>query len=102
MKFLLSFIRLALVQHTFSLTESHCYCAGRLFTLQQALKIDKKSEDAVKLLMSLMDWLEKKKTEYADNDAITNEIAAQAHIENYALKLFLWADGQDRAAIFNK
>jgi vacuolar protein sorting-associated protein VTA1 len=67
-----------------------------------ALKIDKKSEDAMKLLLSLMDWLEKQKTAMADNESITNEMAAQAYLENYALKVFLWADGQDRAGIFNK
>ena len=27
---------------------------------------------------------------------------AQAHVENYALKLFLWADTEDRASHFNK
>lgn len=67
-----------------------------------AMKIDKKSEDAMKVLLSLMDWLEKQKTAMADNESITNEMAAQAYLENYALKLFLWADGQDRAGIFNK
>jgi len=66
------------------------------------LKIDKKSEDAMKLLLSMMDWLEKRKNEMADNEAVTNEMAAQAYLENYALKIFLWADGQDRAGIFNK
>lgn len=52
--------------------------------------------------MALMDYLEKEKKRLGDNEAITNDVAAQAHIENYALKLFLWADGQDRAAQFNK
>jgi vacuolar protein sorting-associated protein VTA1 len=66
------------------------------------MKIDKKSPDAVKMLMGLMDWLEQVKTTHKDNEAITTEIAAQAHVENYALKLFLWADGQDRAGSFNK
>ena len=27
-----------------------------------------------------------------DNEAITNDIVASAHIENFALKLFMWAD----------
>lgn len=49
-----------------------------------------------------MDWLEKEKKNLSDNEAITNDVAAQAHIENYALKLFLWADGQDRSGQFNK
>lgn len=49
-----------------------------------------------------MDWLEKQKQLLSDNEAITNDIAAQAHLENYALKLFTWADSQDRAGVFNK
>ncbi|KAG1690741.1 Vacuolar protein sorting-associated protein VTA1 [Nymphon striatum] len=37
-----------------------------------------------------------------DEESITNEVVAQAHVENYALKLFLWADAEDRAARPNK
>lgn len=48
-----------------------------------------------------MDWLEKTKKELHDNEAITNDIAAQAHLENWALKLFLYADKNDRAANFS-
>ena len=29
-------------------------------------------------------------------------MVANAHLENYAMKLFLWADKEDRAANFNK
>lgn len=75
---------------------------GRLFALQTALKIDKKSDEAKKVLVRLMDWLEVQKKSLHDNEAISNDIAAQAHIENYALTLFQWADGQDRAGVFNK
>lgn len=49
-----------------------------------------------------MDWLETTKRELHDNEAITNDVAAQAHLENWALKLFLYADRNDRAANFNK
>ena len=35
-------------------------------------------------------------------EAITNEVVASAHVENYAVKLFLWADKEDRASHFNK
>uniref|UniRef100_A0A0K8SSV8 Vacuolar protein sorting-associated protein VTA1 n=1 Tax=Lygus hesperus TaxID=30085 RepID=A0A0K8SSV8_LYGHE len=74
----------------------------RLYALQTALKIDKKTDGAKTLLVKLMDWLEVQKKTLSDNEAITNDIAAQAHIENYALNLFQWADGQDRAGVFNK
>ena len=37
-----------------------------------------------------------------DEEAIHNEVVGQAHVENYALKVFLFADNEDRAARFNK
>lgn len=49
-----------------------------------------------------MDWLESTKKTLHDNEAITNDVAAQAHLENWALKLFLYADKNDRAANFSK
>ena len=75
---------------------------GRLFSLQLALTIDKKSNEAKTLLLSLMDWLEKTKRVPDASESITSEVAAQAYIENYALKLFVWADNMDRAGTFNK
>jgi Vta1 like. len=75
---------------------------GRLHALQKALKIDKSSDGAKMLLLKLMDWLEQEKKTHRDNDTIMNETAAQAYIENYALKLFQWADSMDRASTFNK
>jgi len=70
--------------------------------VQQGLAIDKSSTEARTFLLALMDWLEKRKKELLDNEAITNEAVAEAHIENYALRIFNWADGQDRAGVFNK
>ena len=39
---------------------------------------------------------------HAENDAVVNEVVASAHIENYAMKLFLYADKSDRAGNFTK
>lgn len=78
------------------------FVLGRLYALQAALTLDKSSKDAKSFLVSLMDWLEKQKNNLKDNDMITNEAAAQAHIENYAIKLFNFADGMDRQANYNK
>ena len=36
------------------------------------------------------------------HEAMTNEIVGMAHLENHALKVFLWADNEDRAARANK
>lgn len=49
-----------------------------------------------------MEWLEKTKKDHRDNESISNEVVAQAYLENYAHKLFSYADQQDRAANFGK
>ncbi|MCL4142874.1 UNVERIFIED_CONTAM: hypothetical protein GTU68_053971 [Idotea baltica] len=75
---------------------------ARLYSLQTALKIDRKSPEAKALLVALMDWLEVFKKEHANNESITNDVAGQAVLENEAHKLFSKADAEDRAANFNK
>ncbi|KAG6456445.1 vacuolar protein sorting-associated protein VTA1 homolog [Manduca sexta] len=75
----------------------------RLHALQVGLKLtSKKTPEETKVLMALMDWLEEVKKTHKDNEAITNEVAAQAHLENYALRLFLFADKQDREQNYSK
>lgn len=74
----------------------------RLYALQTGLKLSTKTSEETNFLMKLMDWLETTKKEMHDNEAITNDVAAQAHLENWALKLFLYADKNDRAANFSK
>ncbi len=75
---------------------------ARLAALNNAMKLDKSSKEAKAVLLPLMDWLEKEKKVLSENEAITSEIVASAHIENYALKLFGWADREDRASRFGK
>lgn len=74
----------------------------RLAALQSGLQLDKKSKEALALLMPLMDWLEKEKKVLSSEETVTSEIVASAYLENYGLKLFGWADKEDRAARFNK
>lgn len=74
----------------------------RLYALQTGLKLSTKTSEETNFLLKLMDWLEATKKELHDNEAITNDVAAQAHLENWALKLFLYADKNDRAANFSK
>lgn len=52
--------------------------------------------------LGLMDWLESTKKANQNNESITNEVVAQAYLENYAFKLFSYADQQDRASNFGK
>ncbi|KAK3583956.1 hypothetical protein CHS0354_033750 [Potamilus streckersoni] len=75
------------------------YC--RLYTMQSGMQIDKKSPDCRKFLVALMDYLEQSKKSHSI-EAIHNEVVGQAHVENYALKVFLYADNEDRAGRFNK
>jgi vacuolar protein sorting-associated protein VTA1 len=73
-----------------------------MYSAQQGMTIDKKSPECAKFLASLLDLLEAVKTENGGNEALTNDLVAQAHIEEYALKMFEWADNQDRSGVFNK
>ncbi|KAK2154682.1 hypothetical protein LSH36_260g01083 [Paralvinella palmiformis] len=76
------------------------YC--RLYALQRGMELDKSSPEGRTFLLSLMDLAEKTKKEMSDNEAIKSEVVGQAHVEDYALKLFLYADNEDRAARFGK
>lgn len=49
-----------------------------------------------------MDWLEVVKKSQKENESISNDTVAQAYLENYAHKLFTYADQQDRASNFGK
>ncbi|KAH8275000.1 hypothetical protein KR018_008741 [Drosophila ironensis] len=96
------------IQHFLKLAQEHdardvviAYWA-RLYALQVGLKASTQTGEETKLLLAIMDWLEQVKKQQAENEAVTNEVAAQAHIENYALKLFLYADKQDREENFGK
>lgn len=62
----------------------------------------KKSPQTAELMRALLDWLEQTKKANHENEGITSETTAQALIEEYALRLFSYADQQDRAQIFNK
>ncbi|XP_062834054.1 vacuolar protein sorting-associated protein VTA1 homolog isoform X2 [Anolis carolinensis] len=76
------------------------YC--RLYAMQTGMKIDSKNPECRKFLCKLMDQLEAMKKQLGDNEAVTQEIVGCAHVENYALKMFLYADNEDRAGRFHK
>ncbi|CAB0032051.1 unnamed protein product [Trichogramma brassicae] len=73
----------------------------RLYALQTGLKLSTKTSEETTFLLSVMDWLEGVKKSNSDNESITNEIAAQAYIENWAYKLFTTANTSDRASKFS-
>lgn len=76
------------------------YC--RLYSMQKGMKLDSKTPECRKFLVKLMDQLELMKKSLTDNESITQEIVGHAHIENYALKMFLYADNEDRSGRFHK
>ncbi|XP_041106396.1 vacuolar protein sorting-associated protein VTA1 homolog [Polyodon spathula] len=76
------------------------YC--RLYAMQTGMKLDSKTPECRKFLVKLMDQLEKMKKELGDNESISQELVGHAHIENYALKMFLYADNEDRSGRFHK
>ncbi|XP_065819993.1 vacuolar protein sorting-associated protein VTA1 homolog isoform X2 [Labrus bergylta] len=76
------------------------YC--RLYAMQTGMKLDSKTPECRKFLIKLMDQLETMKKELSDNDSISQEVVGNAHIENYALKMFLYADNEDRSGRFHK
>ncbi|XP_077443942.1 vacuolar protein sorting-associated protein VTA1 homolog [Stigmatopora argus] len=100
--------QLRAVQHHLRTAQEHekrdpvvaYYC--RLYAMQNGMKLDSKTPECRKFLVKLMDQLESMKMELSDNESISQEVVGNAHIENYALKLFLYADDEDRAGRFHK
>ncbi|KZT05846.1 DUF605-domain-containing protein [Laetiporus sulphureus 93-53] len=67
-----------------------CYAA------QLGIAAKAKEPASRKFLFDLLDILEKMKAQMSSNDAIEDEAAASAYVENFALKLFTMADNEDR------
>ncbi|XP_038672516.1 vacuolar protein sorting-associated protein VTA1 homolog isoform X1 [Scyliorhinus canicula] len=74
----------------------------RLYAMQSGMKIDSKTPECRKFLVKLMDQLEIMKSQLGDNESITQDVVGNAHVENYAYKMFLYADTEDRAGRFHK
>ncbi|XP_067273975.1 vacuolar protein sorting-associated protein VTA1 homolog isoform X3 [Pseudorasbora parva] len=70
--------------------------------MQTGMKLDSKTPECRKFLVKLMDQLEMMKKELSDNESISQEIVGNAHVENYAIKMFLYADNEDRSGRFHK
>ena len=56
-----------------------------------------KSPAARGYLSPLLTQLEKMKKEIGPNDGVDNDIVAAAYVENFALKVFVATDSEDRA-----
>ncbi|KAH9814127.1 DUF605-domain-containing protein [Melampsora americana] len=57
---------------------------------QTCMSIQPVEPESRTFLMKLLDYLEQKKASLSDHDAITNNLAATAYVENFALQIFDW------------
>jgi vacuolar protein sorting-associated protein VTA1 len=73
------------------------YC--KYYAAQLAIGQQKRSKEATVWLGRLLDELEQLKRNPPPNaqEAISSETVGSAHVENFALKVFLSADNEDRA-----
>uniref|UniRef100_A0A8R1TXG2 Golgin-84 n=1 Tax=Onchocerca volvulus TaxID=6282 RepID=A0A8R1TXG2_ONCVO len=78
----------------------HYWCL--FYAVQTGMNIDKKSAEALQYLTSLLSILEDMKKKLSGQEALTQDLVAQAHIENFAMKLFDYADKNDRQSNFTK
>ncbi|KAM0788760.1 hypothetical protein ACM66B_002851 [Microbotryomycetes sp. NB124-2] len=72
------------------------------YALQQAIEIESKDADSNNYLLALMDKLEQMKEQLKDKDTVTDDAAASAYVENFAIKVFAQADNEDRAGKSNR
>ncbi|KAK4690195.1 vacuolar protein sorting-associated protein VTA1, partial [Phenoliferia sp. Uapishka_3] len=66
------------------------------YAVQLAMTLGSQAPESNAFLFALMDKLELMKAELADNDAVADDAAASAYVENFALKVFNQADNEDR------
>lgn len=76
-------------------THSHT-SPGAYYAAQQGIALKVKDTNARHFLFELLGLLEKMKTDLGANDAVHDEPASAAYIENFALRVFAAADSEDR------
>ena len=67
------------------------------YAAQLGISLKAQDPNSRKLLLNLLDALERLKKEIGPNDTIDVEPASAAYVENFALKVFRMADDEDRA-----
>ncbi|KAI8883633.1 DUF605-domain-containing protein [Backusella circina FSU 941] len=72
------------------------------YAVTLALGKGQKNEEAKMYLSHILDELEKQKRSLEGNEAITDDLVGYAHVENFALKIFINADNEDRAGKASK
>lgn len=75
---------------------------AQYYAAKLAINKGSRTKETNLYLSHLLDSLENQKKSMGDNEAITNDLVGYAHIENFALKIFLNADNEDRAGKASK
>ncbi|KAG1153476.1 hypothetical protein G6F37_010328 [Rhizopus arrhizus] len=75
---------------------------AQYYAAKLAINKGSRTKETNVYLSHLLDSLENQKKSMGDNEAITNDLVGYAHIENFALKIFLNADNEDRAGKASK
>ncbi|KAF5282756.1 hypothetical protein FQR65_LT02753 [Abscondita terminalis] len=77
---------------------------SRMFACEAAMKSipGEKPPEVRDFLVSVMEWLEQAKKENPNLEGIMNPTVGHALVEEYALQLFNYADGQDKIEKFGK
>ena len=74
------------------------FSEGAYYAAQIGINLRARDAASHDLLFALLGALEKTKNDIGPNDAIYNESASSAYVENFALKVFASADNEDRNA----
>jgi vacuolar protein sorting-associated protein VTA1 len=74
------------------------FAKGGYYAAQIGINLKPRDPASRDFLFALLSALEKIKNEIGPNDAIFNELASSAYVENFALKVFASADNEDRNA----
>eukprot|EP00731_Ephydatia_muelleri_P031865 Em0023g372a len=75
------------------------YC--KLYAIQEGIAASKNDAAGKAFLMTQMDQISQLKKALKEDDASKDDVVAQAHIEEFAFKLFETADNEDRAGRFH-
>jgi len=73
-----------------------------MYAVQEGISLGKSDPVAKAYLLNVMDQLQEMKQALKNEEALGNDVVAQAHIEEVALRLFEMADNEDRAGHFHK
>ncbi|KAI9359469.1 Vta1 like-domain-containing protein [Pilaira anomala] len=75
---------------------------AQYYAAKLAIAKGPRNKETNEYLTHLLDALENQKKSIGENEAITDDLVGYAHVENFALKVFLNADNEDRSGKASK